>query len=58
MCRSCSGLGWTEEVRCDSKDCPVFYSRKRHRASLANDEAQLQPVIKLLEEKEDDALSW
>ncbi|KAL9087982.1 MAG: hypothetical protein Q9159_003337 [Coniocarpon cinnabarinum] len=29
VCRSCSGLAWGEEVRCDSKDCPVFYSRVR-----------------------------
>jgi DNA polymerase zeta len=29
VCRSCAGLGWAEEVWCDSKDCPVFYSRTR-----------------------------
>ena len=29
VCRSCSGLSFGEEVRCDSKDCPVFYSRVR-----------------------------
>ena len=59
VCRSCSGLGWNDEVKCDSKDCPVFYSRVRQRASLKNDEAQITPVIKLLEEKEDDnSLSW
>ena len=29
VCRSCSGLAWGEEVKCDSKDCPVFYSRVR-----------------------------
>ncbi|KAK5163323.1 DNA polymerase zeta [Saxophila tyrrhenica] len=27
VCRSCAGLAWSEEVRCDSRDCPVFYSR-------------------------------
>lgn len=26
-CRSCSGLTFGEEVRCDSRDCPVFYTR-------------------------------
>jgi len=32
ICRSCAGLRPAEEVRCDSKDCPVFYSRVRGRA--------------------------
>ncbi|KAI9719527.1 MAG: DNA polymerase zeta [Chrysothrix sp. TS-e1954] len=31
VCRSCAGLKWGEEVRCDSKDCNVFYSRVRAR---------------------------
>ncbi|KAF7548333.1 hypothetical protein G7Z17_g7120 [Cylindrodendrum hubeiense] len=29
VCRSCSGLGHMEEVTCDSKDCPVFWTRMR-----------------------------
>ncbi len=59
ICRSCSGLGWNEEVKCDSKDCPVFYSRVRQKASLKNEEAQILPVVRMLEEKnEDDVLSW
>ena len=49
ICRSCSGLGWTEEVRCDSKDCPVFYSRTRHTADMSNTKAQISPVLRLLE---------
>ena len=59
VCRSCSGLAWNEEVKCDSKDCPVFYSRVRQWASLKNDEAQILPVVKMLEEKDEgDTLSW
>ncbi|SMR62122.1 unnamed protein product [Zymoseptoria tritici ST99CH_1E4] len=27
VCRSCADLPAGEEVRCDSRDCPVFYSR-------------------------------
>ncbi|KAH9828841.1 DNA polymerase type-B family [Teratosphaeria destructans] len=27
VCRSCADLAPGEEVRCDSRDCPVFYSR-------------------------------
>ena len=59
VCRSCSGLAWNEEVKCDSKDCPVFYSRVRQRASLKNEEAQILPVVRMLEEKEEgDTLGW
>lgn len=32
VCRSCAGIAPGEEVRCDSKDCAVFYSRGRARA--------------------------
>ena len=49
VCRSCSGLGWNEEINCDSKDCPVFYSRTRHKAYLGSTKAQIEPAIKALE---------
>ena len=58
VCRSCSGLGWTEEINCDSKDCPVFYSRTRHRADHGSTRAQLIPVIKTLEEQEGNGIDW
>lgn len=60
VCRSCSGLGWNEEIRCDSKDCPVFYSRTRQRAAVANEEAVVMPVLRSLEMKQeaDDDLVW
>lgn len=32
VCRSCAGLTPEEDVRCDSKDCAVFYSRGRSAA--------------------------
>ena len=35
VCRSCSGLAWGEEIRCDSRDCPVFYTRTREKSRLA-----------------------
>ena len=34
VCRSCARLPWGDSVKCDSKDCPVFYTRTRHVASL------------------------
>ena len=58
VCRSCSGLAWGEEIRCDSKDCAVFYTRARHMASLRSAKAVMEPVIKVLEEVEDGALDW
>ncbi|KAK6429147.1 DNA polymerase zeta [Oleoguttula sp. CCFEE 5521] len=39
VCRSCAGLTFEEEVHCDSRDCPVFYSRvkaKTRRGVVAN----------------------
>ncbi|KAI9733336.1 MAG: DNA polymerase zeta [Cirrosporium novae-zelandiae] len=49
ICQSCSNIAWGDEVICDSKDCPVFYSRARHRALLRNEEATIPPIINLLE---------
>jgi DNA polymerase zeta len=34
VCRDCSKLAWGEEIRCDSRDCPVFYTRTRERSKL------------------------
>lgn len=51
VCRSCSGLGWTEEIKCDSKDCPVFYSRVRHKADVKQIRSEVLPVVKTLETK-------
>lgn len=58
ICRSCASLAWGEDVKCDSKDCPVFYSRTRHMASLRNFKMVTEPVISVLEEMENDPLQW
>lgn len=58
VCRSCAGLAWGEEVKCDSKDCPVFYTRVRHMASLRNIRVGTEPVVKLLEDLDSNALEW
>lgn len=50
ICRSCASLGQTEEVSCDSKDCPVFYSRVRQAEMLAVDRRNIEPAIKALED--------
>ncbi|KAJ4413199.1 DNA polymerase zeta [Didymella pomorum] len=50
VCRSCSGLAWGEEVRCDSRDCPVFYTRFREKSRLANLKEGVGRVAEELEE--------
>jgi DNA polymerase zeta len=58
VCRSCEESSWIEEVRCDSKDCPVFYSRTRQKAALGNERAVIGPVLRMLEESEVQDLDW
>ncbi|PYI07055.1 DNA polymerase zeta catalytic subunit [Aspergillus sclerotiicarbonarius CBS 121057] len=58
VCRSCMGVPFGEEVSCDSKDCPVFYSRTRDSANWRHTKAVLDPVIKLLQEKSEKELEW
>ncbi|KKZ64515.1 DNA polymerase zeta subunit [[Emmonsia] crescens] len=59
ICRSCMGVSWGEDVRCDSKDCPVFYTRTRQGSQLRSTRAAVEPVIKVLEDQsEEGPLSW
>jgi len=58
VCRSCAGLAFAEDVRCDSMDCPVFYSRTRQMAELGNTRAVVQPVMKTLEVTGEDWSAW
>ncbi|KAL8921078.1 MAG: hypothetical protein Q9172_004200 [Xanthocarpia lactea] len=58
VCRSCAGLAWGDDVRCDSKDCPVFYTRARHMASLKTDTTVMGPVMKVLEGAGESSLEW
>jgi DNA polymerase zeta len=51
VCRSCAGLAWGEEIRCDSRDCPVFYSRIRERAKLSALKEGVGRVIEVIEEE-------
>lgn len=58
ICRSCSGFAFNEEVKCDSKDCPVFYSRTRQGTSLASVTGQFIPIMSELEESVQDDHEW
>lgn len=49
VCRSCAGLGPLEEVKCDSRDCPVYYTRVKEGVRLRSERAILEPVMERLE---------
>jgi DNA polymerase zeta len=53
VCRSCANLAWGEEIKCDSRDCPVFYTRIRERAKLAGLKEGVGKVIEVLEDEGD-----
>lgn len=58
VCRSCSGLAWGDEIRCDSRDCPVFYTRIRENSRLAGLKDSMGAVVEVLEQgkSEDEAM--
>ncbi|KAH7175938.1 hypothetical protein EDB81DRAFT_29310 [Dactylonectria macrodidyma] len=59
VCRSCSGLGPMEEVTCDSKDCPVFWTRTRQANKVRGEQNANRPVIQaLVDEAERLSLEW
>lgn len=59
ICRGCSGIGPVEEVTCDSKDCPVFWTRMRQLGKVRQERAVAGPVIKgLVEGVERLSLEW
>ena len=48
VCRSCAGLAWGEDIKCDSQDCPVFYTRTRNKAGLRVAKLVTEPIVKIL----------
>ncbi|KAM0279028.1 hypothetical protein ACHAQH_004810 [Verticillium albo-atrum] len=59
LCRSCAALPPLDDVACDSKDCPVFYSRVKQATKLAAERSVLEPVIRELgAEATRAALEW
>ncbi|GAM90388.1 hypothetical protein ANO11243_084310 [Dothideomycetidae sp. 11243] len=51
VCRSCSGIAFGDEVKCDSRDCPVFYSRVKADTKLGNVLGVLEPVLAEMENR-------
>lgn len=48
LCQSCAGLSPLDEVPCDSKDCPVFYTRNKQGARYRTERSVLEPAVKML----------
>ncbi|XEV03673.1 hypothetical protein FSHL1_008960 [Fusarium sambucinum] len=59
LCRSCSGVGSVEDVQCDSKDCPVFWTRMKQVSKTRGIWNTSQPVIEsLIEDVDKLSLDW
>ncbi|KAG9247397.1 DNA polymeras-like protein zeta catalytic subunit [Calycina marina] len=60
VCQSCSGISPLDEVRCDSKDCPVFYTRTKQKARWRRVRAVTEPAIHELSSRSSsvDTLEW
>ncbi|XXH02887.1 hypothetical protein Hte_009275 [Hypoxylon texense] len=52
ICQSCAGLAPLDSVPCDSKDCPVFYTRMKQAARYRSEKSVVEPAIKQLLEGE------
>ncbi|KAJ2990166.1 hypothetical protein NUW58_g3089 [Xylaria curta] len=48
ICQSCAGLAPLDDVPCDSKDCPVFYTRMKQTARYRAEKGTIQPAIQQL----------
>jgi DNA polymerase zeta len=57
VCRSCSGTSFGCEVKCDSKDCEVFWSREKEKSNLAGSTAMMKPALDVLQSA-DSTLDW
>ncbi|EMC98032.1 hypothetical protein BAUCODRAFT_120942 [Baudoinia panamericana UAMH 10762] len=51
VCRSCANLSPDDEVRCDSRDCPVMYSRVKSDTQLSVARSGLGKVLDLLQQE-------
>lgn len=58
VCRSCSGLSFGERVQCDSKDCPVYYTRRRHAANTRNARDVIGPMLGVLRDLGEGQIDW
>ncbi|OIW30669.1 hypothetical protein CONLIGDRAFT_630624 [Coniochaeta ligniaria NRRL 30616] len=53
VCQTCAGLPPVDvDVRCDSKDCPVFYSRTKLASRVRTERSIVESVLSELEDPE------
>ena len=52
ICRSCANLAWDEKVKCDSRDCAVFYSRVKANTQLGVVRNGIGRVLDALQDEE------
>jgi DNA polymerase zeta len=57
VCQSCARLSPLDDVPCDSKDCPVFYTRKKQERRLRSERGLAEPVVRRLAAMTDQ-LDW
>lgn len=55
ICRSCSNLAWGETILCDSRDCPVFYTRNREKSRLSGLKDDLGRVVEAIQQRDADS---
>jgi DNA polymerase zeta len=48
VCQTCAALSPLDDVPCDSKDCPVFYTRMKQGARMRAEQGLVEPVVKQL----------
>ncbi|KAI6081246.1 hypothetical protein F4821DRAFT_249760 [Hypoxylon rubiginosum] len=48
ICQSCAGMAPLDSVPCDSKDCPVFYTRMKQAARYRSEKSVVEPAVKQL----------
>ena len=61
VCHSCAGLALDEAVKCDSRDCPVFYSRVKANTQLDVARSGVGKVVGMFEqevERDWNSLEW
>ncbi|RMZ16634.1 hypothetical protein D0862_01149 [Hortaea werneckii] len=51
VCRSCADLSAVDEIKCDSRDCPVFYSRVKASSQLEVARNGIGSVLQAFEEE-------
>jgi DNA polymerase zeta len=54
ICRSCADIPNGDAIKCDSRDCPVFYSRVKATAKNKVEEERLSGVIAAVEKGEEE----